>query len=270
MKSNHGIPPLAIVKDHGSDLRCGGRQFCQAHPGVIDIYDVPHKIARLYEHLLKEDVLWGKFTKKCADFKKQVQLTEYSDVMPPNQRSKARYHNIDVLVDWGWDQVLHFKELAPERQKKLEWLLDYAPELEYWDQLVNIGRIGRDFVRKNGLWHGCHEQLQDCLIEQKMCPNAEQFACDLLDFIEAQGGKVPVGKRVVASSEIIESLFGKHKSIVEKGPKPMGRLILSMSSRVGEAPTESLIETAFERIRERDVDEWLAKAFLQGKELEEK
>lgn len=261
LKANHGIPPLGIVKDHGSDLRCGGKRFGLTHPGIIDIYDVPHKIARLYEHRLKNDELWGKFTKKCTDFKKQVQLTEWSNVAPPNQRSKARYHNIDVLVDWAADQLLHYGALSQGAQNKLNWLQEYAGELEYWGQLVGIGRSVRDFIRKKGLWLECHEQLKDCLVETDMCPRAEEFTCDLVDFIEQQGNKVPEGKCVIGSSEVIESLFGKHKSIAEKGPKPMGRLILSMASRVGEPPTETLVETAFERIKERDVSNWLERAF---------
>jgi len=261
LEANHGIPPLAIIKDHGSDLRCGGRHFCEAHPGIIDIYDVPHKIARLYEHRLKEDVLWGEFTKKCANFKKQVQLTAYSNVAPPNQRSKARYHNIDVLVDWGTDQLLHYGELSQNAKTKLNWLRAYEEELGYWERLVDTGRICRDFVRKQGLWLGCEEPLGDLLAATPLCSHSEEFVCDLIDFIKEQGDKVPEGKRIIGSSEIVESLFGKHKSIAEKGPKPMGRLILSMASRVGESPTESLVETAFGRIRERDVDEWLAKAF---------
>jgi hypothetical protein len=72
---------------------------------------------------------------------------------------------------------------------------------------------------------------------------------------------VPEGKRVIGSSEVLESLFGKHKSVSEKGPKPMGRLVLSMASRVGERPTEGLVETAFEQIKECDVSKWLENAF---------
>ena len=98
-------------------------------------------------------------------------------------------------------------------------------------------------------------------MEMEFCPQADEFASELVDFIEEQGSRVPEGKRVVGSSEIVESLFGKHKSVSEKGPKPMGRLILSMASRVGERPNEALVETAFEQIKERDVNEWLRNAF---------
>ena len=261
LDANHGIPPLAIIKDQGSDLRCGGRRFKEAHPSVIDIHDVPHKIARLYEHELKNDVLWKKFSKACADFKKQVQLTEYADMAPPNQRSKARYHNIDVLVDWGIPQLSCYRELPKERQKKLEWLCEYSKGLACWKGMIDVGRVGRDFVRKHGIYLGCCENLEDSLMSLKLCPRANQLACDLIDFVEEEGSKVPAGKRVIGSSEIIESLFGKHKYISARGPKPMGRLILSMASRVGQRPTEALVETAFELVKEKDIDIWLQKAF---------
>ena len=132
LQANHGIPPLAIVKDQGSDIRCGGRRFCEAHPGVIDIHDVPHKIARMYAQQLEEDDSWNEFSKQCADFKKQVQLTEYSDISPPNQRSKARFHNIDVLVDWAQGLLLKYNDLSSERQGKLQWVKKHEKNLEYW------------------------------------------------------------------------------------------------------------------------------------------
>jgi hypothetical protein len=261
LAANNGIPPLAIIKDQGSDLRCGGKAFSEAHPSVINLDDIPHRIARLYEHQLKDDEAWKKFTNTCANFKKEVQLTEYSMLAPPNQRAKARYHNIDVLIDWSSKMMLQFEELSKNKQEKLKWLKDYKSELEYWRQLVDIGRAGRNFVRTNGLWLNCWELFEDSLITMKIGLRAEQFACDLIDILEEAGNKIPLGQRVIGSTEILESLFGKHKSIAERGPKPMGRLILSMASRIGERPTESLVQRAFEEIKEQNVTAWLNQAF---------
>jgi hypothetical protein len=261
LQANHGIPPLAIVKDQGSDIRCGGKRFCEAHPGVIDIHDVPHKIARLYEQQLTDDDSWNEFTKQCSDFKKQVQLTEYADTSPPNQRSKARYHNIDVLVDWARTLLLKYDDLSSDRQEKVQWIKRYEQDLECWGQLVDVGRETRDFIRKKGLSKDCYDELGDSLAQRDLCPRAEQFSCDLIDFIEEEGKKIPQGKCVVGSSEIIESLFGKHKNISGRGPKPMGRLILSMASRVGELPTEALVQVALEAVKESHVAKWLKKMF---------
>lgn len=256
LEISQGITPLAIVKDQGADVRCGGRRFCEAHPGVIDLHDVPHKIARLYERELKDDVVWVHFTKQCSEIKKQLQLTQYAHLAPPNQRSKAWYHNIDVLVAWGLAKLSQCDECEP-----LKWLQKYAAPLAEWEQLVETGRITRELIRKEGLSRYSYSVLSERLFDVALCPRAEQLACDLVDFLEQEGSKVPDHQRVVASSEIIESLFGVHKNITPRGPKPMGRLILSMASRVGEPPSEELITQAFQRIDERTLDEWLKTAF---------
>jgi len=261
LAANHGIPPLAIIKDQGSDVRCGGRAFSEAHPGVIDVDDIPHRIARLYEHLLHADASWKNFIGTCASFKKGVQLTEYALLAPPNQRAKARYHNVDTLVDWATKQLFSFEKLSSMMKTKLGWLKEYQAELEYWQQLVDIGRIGRDFVRTEGLWFDCCNLLEDRLLKINMETKAERFACNLIDIFEEVGNKIPLGKKIIGSTESIESLFGKYKGVVARGPQPMGRLILSMASRVGERPTELLVQHAFESVRERDVSEWLQQAF---------
>ena len=259
LAATEGQAPLAILKDKGSDLRCGGRNFCEEHPGVIDIHDVPHKIACIYKKILEQDIDWGRFTKECANFKKRVQLTQNAHLAPPNQRSKARYQNIDVLVDWAIKWLPYC-----DMNKELSWLKRYANRLREWSQLVDAGRKVRDIVRREGVSRGCCESISDHLLKIAILPRAEQFACDILDFLEEEGGKVPEGKRVLGSSEIIESVFGVHKNVSSRGPKPMGRLVLSMASRVAEEPSEELIAEAFERIQERTVDKWIAQAFSKG------
>jgi hypothetical protein len=259
MTKVEGCPPLAIVKDQGSDLRCGGRSLCEKYPQIIDIQDVPHKIACIYKKILEYDSDWNRFTSDCANFKKRMQLTQNAHLAPPNQRSKARYHNIDVLVDWAIKWLPYC-----DRYEELKWLKGYGSKLQEWSQLVSSGRIVRETVRREGISRDCYEVVENRLIDIAIFPKAEDFACDILDFLEEEGKKIPEGRRMIGSSEIIESVFGVHKNISGRGPKPMGRLILSMASRVGESVSESLIVDAFERIQEKTIDEWLANAFSKG------
>jgi len=254
-----GQAPLAILKDQGSDLRCGGRAFCEEHPGVIDIHDVPHKIACIYKKMLEEDVDWGQFTKECTNFKKRVQLTQNAHLASPNQRSKARYQNIDVLVDWAVKWLPYC-----DMNKELSWLKEYADQLMEWSQLVEAGREVRDIVRREGISKGCYDLVLNRLLNIATLPKAEQFACAILDFLEEEEEKVPEGKRVLGSSEIIESVFGVHKIVSSRGPKPMGRLVLSMASRVAEESSEKLVAEAFERIQEKTIDDWITQAFSKG------
>jgi hypothetical protein len=148
--------------------------------------------------------------------------------------------------------------------KELGWLKRYANRLTEWSQLVDAGRGVRDIVRREGVSRECFEAVSNHLLDIATLPRAEQFACDIIDFLEEEGEKVPEGKRVLGSSEIIESVFGEHKNVSSRGPKPMGRLVLSMASRVAEQPSEELIAEAFERIQERTVDNWIKQAFAKG------
>jgi len=254
-----GYPPLAMVKDQGSDLLRGRKIFAEKYPQVINIHDVPHKVACIYKKLLELDSDWNRFSSECATFKKRMQLTQNAHLSPPNQRSKARYHNVDVLVDWAMRWLPYCSHC-----EELKWLKSYESQLQEWSQLVVSGRIVRDIVRREGISRDCHDVISNHLVDVAILSKAEQFACDILDFLEEEGKKVPEGQRVIGSSEIIESVFGVHKNISGKGPRPMGRLILSMASRVGETVSEQLITEAFERIQETEIDKWLANAFSKG------
>ena len=41
----------------------------------------------------------------------------------------------------------------------------------------------------------------------------------------------------------------------------MGRLILTMASRIGEKPTDAVVQQAFEQVKEKDIDAWLYRMF---------
>ena len=92
--------PRQIVADQGSDLRCGIETFCQRHPETCYIYDIKHKTAAVLKRDLQGDDNWQTFTRLATQTKQQVQQTALAFLAPPNQRSKARYMNLESLVDW--------------------------------------------------------------------------------------------------------------------------------------------------------------------------
>jgi hypothetical protein len=261
LQSCGGVPPLEIVSDHGSDILRGVNLFCHEHPTTVDIYDIPHKIARMYDHRLRDDNAWNTFTKKCTSLKNHVLLTECSSIAPPNQRTKARYQNIDVLIDWIATLHKNFERYSECEQHKLAWLKKYEKNINYWSQLVQLGRDCRKLIREEGIWHGCHAKFKTQLLRLNLCPLAETFADELIRFLQEEERKIPDAKRFIGSSEIIESLFGRYKNISENGPKKMGGLILSMASRVGDLPTEELVSEAFSQSKTTDVFNWIEKAF---------
>ena len=84
----------------------GIERFRQAHPTTAWLYDIKHKTACLLKHALEGDASWQVFVEKVHRFKQQVSLTPLAALAPPQQRSKARYMNVDVLVDWAEESLL--------------------------------------------------------------------------------------------------------------------------------------------------------------------
>ncbi len=100
-------PPLQIISDHGSDLKKGIELYLQEHPTTIYTYDFTHQVALWLKYQLSDHQKFQDFLDLCNLTRSQIQQTELSFLMPPTQRTKARYHNLDLLVNWGL-QVLDY------------------------------------------------------------------------------------------------------------------------------------------------------------------
>ena len=69
--------------------------------------------------------------------------------------------------------------------------------------------------------------------------------------------KVPAGQIWLASSDIIESVFGHGKNLAERAPlKEIGKLILTIPARLAEW-SGAQIRESLERVRSVDVEHWV-------------
>ena len=148
----------------GSDLKSGIEQYCQAHPETSYIYDIKHKTAALLKRELKNNDLFHDFIEYVTKTKKQVQQTPLAGFAPPNQRTKARYMNVDILVKWG-QNILVFLDKQIETplpdfdqkpiQEKLGWLAQFREPLSAWEELLLVINRTEDFVKKQGIYYNC-------------------------------------------------------------------------------------------------------------------
>jgi len=102
---------LALVLHAGTRLRrvaavlAMSWNWCGVQAGVASYYSVRLWLLRLglhqLKHALEHDISWQTFVEKVHRFKQQVSLTPLACLAPPAQRSKARYMNVDVLVEWA-------------------------------------------------------------------------------------------------------------------------------------------------------------------------
>ncbi|MEB3213069.1 MAG: hypothetical protein VKL39_17085 [Leptolyngbyaceae bacterium] len=330
--------PRQIVSDQGSDLYKGIRLYAQTQQTIHVTYDVTHQCARLLKAELREDETYQAFARRCTLSRQQLQQSPLSFLMPPVQRAKARYMNIDTLLEWAkrvscYQQQQDFslinpvhsldtdalnalasqlpaeflEALAPIQHQqfphgsafhqalraclpdhlvravgplirqtadfgrrsfeaKLGWLSEYRDRLTPVIEILSLVRVVQEQLKHQGLTsHSTvdflkHPQTQD----NRLTSRAMAFKAKLIDYLERETHALPDDTALLASSDIIESLFGKYKLFSAKSPlKHMGHLLLSLPLLTANLSTE-VVKTALETVSFDDVQQWYHQHFGQS------
>jgi len=203
--------PRAIVSDGGPDLHRGIARFRQKHPSTAWLYDIKHKTACLLKHALEGDASWQVFVERVHRFKQQVSLTPLAALAPPQQRSKARYMNVDVLVDWAEESLRLLDRPKAMRkaglnvrrvEEKLGWLRKFAPQVRRWGEMLAVIGTTEHYVRHEGIHAKAAEELA-AMLPKPATPAACRLRKQLLEFVETQGQQAREGERLLGSSEIL-------------------------------------------------------------------
>jgi hypothetical protein len=261
----HTGVPREILSDGGSDLQAGIAQFQQAHPETQAIYDVKHKTALVLKHELAEDALWKAFTQYATQTKQRVQQTPLAFLAPPTQRPKARYMNVDILIRWGTAVLAYLAQpcqpgmgqvSAAQLAAAYGWLQDFRDPLRDWDELRQIVETTEQWVRSQGLSHGCSQALAPQVTALIHTARGQRVAQHLLAFVETESAKAALHERFLGSSEVIESVFGKLKRLEQyQAHSGFTGLVLAVGALVS-TTTQEVIQKALETVPTREVRQW--------------
>jgi hypothetical protein len=113
-------------------------------------------------------------------------------------------------------------------------------------------------LKTQGLRPGAREHLQAHLPPPAtLTPRVAKVSETILDHVEAEAAKLPEDATGLASSDIIESVFGKYKYFSARGPlKEIGKQVLAIPALLCERSTHFSKE-ALESVRTLDVDHWV-------------
>ena len=260
--------PREIIGDHGSDLEKGIKDFCQQHHETCYIYDIKHKTAAVLKHELENDEKWLKFIEHATKTKVSIQQTALAFLSPPNQRSKSRYMNVDILIQWGLKILAFLNKQQQEKSnkfdkdqigEKLGWITAFCEMLEELEDILQIVETTESFVRKTGLYHDCHIELKESMILMANTDRAKRVQEILLAFVEEESSKAKPDERLLGSSEVIESVFGKLKGIEQDQAKSGFTNLLLSTAAIVSKTTEDVVEKALKTVRTKEVLDWCKK-----------
>jgi hypothetical protein len=256
--------PRAITSDDGPDLHRGIALFREAYATTAWLYDIKHKTACLLKHALERDASWQLFVEKVHRFKQQVSLTPLAALAPPQQRSKARYMNVDVLVDWAKESLLLLDRPKAMRkaglnarqvEEKLGWLRKFALQMRRWGEMLDVIGTTEHYVRHEGI-HGNAAQELAALLPKPATPAACRLRKQLLEFVEVEGQQARGGERLLGSSEVLESIIGKFKHVAgERGQHGLTGMTLSIGALVGNLAMAT-VQAAMTEVTTHEVWKW--------------
>ena len=254
--------PREILGDYGTDLKRGIETFCQQHQETCYVYDVKHKTAVILKREFEEDETWNEFNRLACQSRKKVLQTSLAYLAPLNPRVKSRYMNMEHLVGWG-EKICAFLE-NPLRNRETDtsklrerfgWVQGFREAIEEWSEILRVMKITEEFIRAHGFYRGCSVELAEHL-KGSRSERTERIRKEVIEFVDKESSKAHLGERLLGSSEVIESVFGKLKRL-ERNQSTSGftALVLSIGAMVS-TTTKDVIQKALETVPTKSVITW--------------
>jgi predicted RNase H-like nuclease len=148
---------------------------------------------------LENDPKWEAFTQAAAKARKKMQQTSAAHLMPPNQRTKSRFLNIEILTCWAINALAVITNVNhPEKtllEKYCGWLVDYKDFIEQLKQFDQINRSVRHHIREHGISTNTGKQIEiqldEAIKDAPLNMTACEYAGKLIDFFTEQSKIVP-------------------------------------------------------------------------------
>jgi hypothetical protein len=223
--------PRQIVSDRGGDVRGGIERYCSHHRQTVATCDTAHQGANLLRRLLGADERWSAFVAQLGQTKAKLQQTSLACCMGPRLRPKARFMNLAAPLRWArwclrvlarpWpkDEALSDRQRAvlatidrEHLEAKLGWLREYREAIAEWSQWHEVIQVVVRQARRQGIDRDSVAVLRRQFEAMNLSPSGRDAAEAMLGFIADQAWVARLGgERLIASTEILESLFGELK-----------------------------------------------------------
>jgi hypothetical protein len=263
-----GVVPREILSDCGADLQNGVGRFRALHPETAGKKDIAHAAANALKRELNRDATWTAFLGDASQAKAKMRQTPFAFLLPPELKAKARWMNLDSLLRWSRKAMGFVASPRPvpgvsweadALEEQMGWIRGYQEPLTAWSKMLEVTAISLKYVRQHGYHTDAKQELQAELAlftEGEETP-ASRVATSLLTFLGEQSSEIPAGQRLLGSSEVLESLFGKAKQLEGQQSKSgFTKMILGVAASVLEI-TEETVRAAFAAVKVRQVTDWV-------------
>ncbi len=252
------------VGDYGSDIKKGLNLL-----NITHIHDITHKFALILKKLFKNNISYKEITLKITEMRRKLFQSEIAYIIPPRQRTKSRYQNIKIISNWCL-RAVNFMENGQVKSEKIEdnlkWILSHKSFIHELSEINQTICDVEKVLKHNGLSVKTKEEcnlIMGNLTSKQGMEIKEQISL----YLDETTKMLPEVKKILITSDIIESAFGKYKNYVSFNPMAgITNLALSIAAFTSSL-TEIEIKKALEETTVDDIKKWsgqfIGKTLLQ-------
>jgi hypothetical protein len=254
-----GQAPAYVVSDNDSKLSKAIREKAYIH-----IRDIGHTMALLVEQVYKKEEDFKKYTGCISAVKSREVMRATSYLLPPRQRTIARFMNLSGIIKWNQRMRKAYRSLTKQEKKTFAFTRTYSKVVEELDCIFEFINGSLKLIKTKGL---STENINLCLENMnKQLHNkgarVGQVSQSITRYLHEEMGKLTDEKTVWhASSDIIESIFGSYKFKKSKnqlnGITPYV-LVLPLLTKMGEGykPASVDFKASLEGVFMKDLKTW--------------
>jgi hypothetical protein len=256
--------PDAIVKDCDHTLNKGVRLWSekqQVSAPVID--DIGHVTATALKKQYKDSKGYKAFTELASKGASRLRQTDLAFLTAPKLRAKGRFQSISKLGAWG-DKILtvlavkgaakkgsvlaRLRKTLPGFSRLKPFIRSFAQTAQATSEIMALLK-NKGLDQKN--YPLCLEIIEQLPRRSMVKKRLKQW---LSDHLAIQ--KAITSLPLLVSSDIIESLFGSFKHVIERSAQAdMNRTALLIPALCGEID-ETGIKNALNQARHKDLKDW--------------
>ena len=249
--------PAQIASDSGSDLLKGIRQYRELRDDVSHVPDLAHCGANLLQRHWEADAKWTEFSSKLQATSAKLRQSKEACLMAPKLRLKSRFMNVRTQLRFS-ERVLGVLD-GPSPGTRVEehygWLREYREELSAWVREQGLVATALSVLRVQGLHEDSLPECESAWGELGDRASTLAIAEELRNYVRRHRPQEP-GVRRVASTEAIESSFGKLKRLEgDQNASGFTELSLALGAAV-DVWDESTIAEALDAVPEKKVAGW--------------
>lgn len=205
-----GHNPHYAISDGASVMNKGVR--CAGTPHH---HDISHSLGMYLERAYKEQSDFKEFVKSMTETKFKYNMTKVAYLLPPNQRTIARFMNLSNWVKWSYKMLQVYHTLDAEEQKIFSFIPANASLIDEFLEVIKCVESIEHICKHKGFSKGTASECEEKVHKHLLGGNLRMINLgkSIVEFLKKEAGLIKKKEDIRNnSSDIIESIFGKFKA----------------------------------------------------------